>query len=62
MGVVESVADEFVGLDDAETRLSPGALARRERFIRGAVAAAIMLTQVAWFAGLIFAAWVFLFS
>jgi hypothetical protein len=62
MGVVESVADGFVGLDDAEARLSPEALARRQRLIGRAVMAAIVLTQVAWFACLIIAAWVFVFS
>ena len=62
MGVVGSVDDGFVGLDDAETRLSPTAVARRQRLIGGAVVAGIVLTQVAWFVGLIFAAWVFVFS
>ena len=62
MGDFESVADEFVGLDDAETRFSPTAVARRQRLIQRAVFAAIVLTQVAWLACLLVAAWVFVSS
>jgi hypothetical protein len=52
MGVVESAIDEFVGSRGAEIRAR-----RLEQLIRGAVLAAIALTQMAWIAGLLLAAW-----
>lgn len=62
MGVVESVRDEFVGLEGAETSLPAEALARRRRLIGRVVYTAVVLSQLAWFAGLIVAARAFIFS
>jgi hypothetical protein len=62
MGVVESAVDGFAGLDNAEKRFSADALARRNRLLEHAVLTAMLLTQVAWVAGLVFAAWIFIFS
>lgn len=61
MGVVESVG-EFVGLEDAETRVSAEVPARRRRLIGRLVYAAVALTQLAWFLALILAARAFIFS
>jgi hypothetical protein len=62
MGTVESVGDEFVGLENAETNLSAEALARRQRLTGRLVTAAIVLAQLAWFVGLFIAARFFIFS
>jgi len=62
MGVVESVGDEFVGLQGAETRLSAKAVARRRRLIGRVVYTAVVLSQLEWFVGLIVAARAFIFS
>ena len=44
-----------------ERRSGAAAMVGRERLVRRAVVSAIVLTQAAWFVGLIFAAWVFVF-
>ena len=60
--MVESVGDEFVGLENAETHLSAEALARRRQLVGRAVFAAVVLSQLAWFVALILAARAFIFS
>jgi hypothetical protein len=62
MGFAGSVGDEFVGRENAETRLSAEVLARRRQLVARLVGAAIVLTQLVWFAGLFLAARVFIFS
>jgi hypothetical protein len=62
MGVVKSVGAELVGLENTERRLPAEALARRRRLIGRVVYGAVLLTELAWFVGLIFAARAFIFS
>jgi hypothetical protein len=62
MGVVESAVDELVGLKDADAGARRRQPARKEQLIGCVVLSAIVLTQVAWFVGLLFAARLLVFS